>query len=206
MGTCGGGGGGGLPRYTQGTSTQTYVAVCGTAGATAVLPDTDDEVAMVPTPFAFRFWGVDIPAGSSVGVSSNGYIEMNASGTNTLSGTIPSVGAPNAVIAPYWADNYTSTSGICLKTLGVAPNRQWVIEWRSAYHCCSMGTVNTTYEVFVNEGSSTIDFVYQTMNGSRTETVGLENQAGTVAVGGCVGGATSCAPTTGQRVRFTPSP
>ncbi len=193
-------------RYTQTASPLTYVPICGTAGATTVLTSTDDSVAMVSVPFAMRFWGRDIAAGASVGVSSNGYLQMTSVTTNSLGGTIPSAGEPNAMIAPYWGDNYTSASGICLRTLGTAPNRQWVIEWRAAYHCCTVGTTNTTYEVFISEGSNAIDFVYQTMTSARSENVGLENFDGTDAVGGCPGGATTCMPTPGYRTRFIPSP
>ena len=84
-----------------------------------------------------------------------------------------------------------------------------VFEWHDAAHCCPadmMPSVHMTYEVILAEGSGTIDFAYQQMAGTPAQIVGIENEAGTAGLGGCTGGADSCAPTGGARIRFTPAP
>jgi|LNFM01.1.fsa_nt_gb hypothetical protein len=163
-------------------------------------------MAATPLPFAVRFWNRDIPAGSMIGVSSNGYIQMNALLQSSLSGTIPSPSTPNEVIAAYWGDNYTSMTGICVATIGTAPSRRFVVQWDDAYHCCSRGTTSTTYEIIITETTGVIDLVYRTMTDARMQTVGIENATGTMHVGGCPMGATSCTPASATATRFVPVP
>ncbi len=193
-------------RYLQAASAQPFIDACAAPGSTTILSGVDDQIIAQPLPFPVRFWNRDIAAGAMVGVSSNGYIQMNSSLDNSLSGTIPSASTPNAMIAAYWGDNFTSTPGICLATTGTAPNRKWVVQWADAYHCCSRGTTSTTYEIIVSETSGIIDFVYRTMTDARDSTVGLENDTGMMAIGGCAMGATRCTPATGTATRFIPIP
>ena len=171
-----------------------------------VLNDTDDAVVGSTLPFPVRFWNRDMPMGAPVGISSNGYIQMNGNRDSSLSGTIPSASTPNAVIAAYWGDNFTVNPGVCIATVGTAPSRRWVVEWANAHHCCSRGTTATTYEVIISETTGIIDFVYREMTDARSQTVGLENDTGTVAQGGCPMGATSCTPAPMSATRFIPIP
>jgi hypothetical protein len=202
-GTCGNP----LPtRYTQTASPQAYIDACAAAGRVVLLPSLDDSVATTSIPFAFRFWDQNIAAGSAISVSTNGNFQFGAGGSPSLSGSIPSASVPNNMVAPYWGDNYTSASGICVATVGSAPNRQFVVEWRNAYHCCTEGNATLTFEAILTETSNTIDFVYTTMTNARTSTVGLEDSTGANAIGGCAGGATSCLPAPNSRTRFVPAP
>jgi hypothetical protein len=185
---------------------QPFINACAEPGARTILTNVDDRMELVTLPFPVRFWDRDIPAGASIGVSSNGYVQMNSMLNSTLSGTIPSTSTPNAVIAPYWGDNYTSATGICVATVGAAPNRRFVIQWDDAYHCCSRGTTSTTYEIIISETTGIIDIVYRTMTDARDSTVGIENDTGMLHVGGCPMGATRCTPATGSATRFIPVP
>lgn len=192
-------------RYSQTTSTQGFIDACSAPGRLTYLASTDDGATRISLPFAFRYWASDLPAGSPINVTSNGWIGMLGDTNASLSGTLPSTTAPNAVIAPYWGDNQTRSPGICVATVGAAPNRQWVIEWANAHHYAN-SSPSLTFEVVFSEANGNIDFVYSTMSGVRTSTVGIENQAGSAGVGGCSGGAYSCAPASGSRVRFSPVP
>jgi hypothetical protein len=180
-----------------------FVDACTAPGHMTYLAGADDSAVRVPIPFAFRYWSLDLAAGAMINVSSNGFINMDGVARSDLSGSIPSTAGPNATIAPHWGDDYNGTPGQCIATVGAAPNRQWVIEWQNDAYCCSL-TASLTYEIILNESGNTIDFVYGTMSGVRSQVMGIESPDGAMAVGGCAGGATNCAPTTGQTVRFVP--
>lgn len=189
----------GFSRYAAGPapSDVSWVDVCATQ---RVLTSTDDSAQLVTIPFTFPWWGALIAEGSMVNVSSNGFMSLAPTLSSSLSGSIPSTLSPNSTIAPQWGDLVTGTSGICLGTVGAAPSRRWVVQWSGVRNYPSSGSLN--FEVILHEGTGIIDFVYGTMSGAQTRTVGIENPSGTTAVGGC--GGTSCLITNNTRLRFTP--
>jgi hypothetical protein len=196
-------------RYTQGTppATVTFIDACAQAGMRRDLASLDDSAVLVPLPFAFTFWGASIAASSQVNIATNGFLNLGATTTiASLSGSIPSTVTPNNVVAPQWGDLVTGANGVCSVTLGAAPNRRWVVHWSNASNYPRGGTAVLNFEVILNEGSNTIDFLYSTMTGAGTRAVGLENATGALAIGGCAGVATSCVIAANTRVRFTPSP
>ena len=118
--------------------------------------------------------------------------------------TIPSATAPNALVAPYVGGLTTRAPGVCVATVGAAPNRQWVVEWNDATVGTST-TIHTTFEVILSEATGTIDLVYGTMTGAVARASGVENQTGTMGLSGCPAGAT-CIPASNTAVRFVPAP
>ncbi|MEZ4408251.1 MAG: MXAN_6577-like cysteine-rich protein [Polyangiales bacterium] len=200
-GTCGGG-----PNYARSTpvTMPPFVSACSAAGRQTVLTSTDDNYTTAAMPFAFRWWGSERASGALVGISSNGFLTMNGTGYTSLSGTIPSTSAPNDVVAPQWRDLVTGSSGVCVATVGAAPTRRWAVEWLNTANYSLGGSL--TFEAVFNEGTSVIEFMYGTMSGAQTATVGLENTAGTDSVGGCPDGSRSCSIATNYRVQFVPSP
>ena len=130
---------------------------------------------------------------------------MDGASDASLSGSVPSTGTPNSVIAPHWGDNYVP-GVMCVATSGVAPNRLFIVEWPGTHYCCSTSTTVLTYEVILRESSGIIDFAYDEMTDAREQTMGIENQTGELGINACPGGSGTCLPTAGQRVRFTPVP
>ncbi len=186
-------------------SSVTFVDACAATGAARVLVSIDDGSVPARLPFAFRYWATDLPAASLVTVGSNGFIGMDGVASASLGGTIPSVTVPNALIAAHWTDIMTRATGVCVATVGTAPNRQFVVEWSDATYFMSVGTEHLTFEIVLTETTNTIDLIFQDMRSARSGTVGVENQTGTAGVGGCALGASTCVPATGQRARFVPS-
>ncbi len=184
----------------------TFIDACGAPGANTYLANVDDGSALAPLPFAFRYWATNIPSGSNINLCSNGWLGMDGSPGDYLSGSLPTHGTPSAIVAPHWGDDHNGTPGQCVATVGVAPYRKWVAEWQNDYYCCTVGTTSLTYEVILSETSNTVDFVYGAMNGVRTQTAGIGDYTGAMAVGACPGGGTSCAPAAGSSVRFLPIP
>ena len=192
-------------RYVQQGSPQTFIDACSVPGRLTYLAGADDAAVRVSLPFAFRYWTTDLAANAQINLTSNGWIGMLGDTAADLGGTLPNASAPNGVIAAYWRDNYNRSPGMCVATVGTAPNRQWVVEWQNQYHYGS-GSESLTYEIVLSETTNTIDLVYQTMSGVGSGAVGSENAAGTAGVGGCPGGGTICGPTSGYRTRFAPAP
>ena len=184
----------------------TFIDACTSPGVMTYLAGADDSSAAVAIPFPFRYWTNDIASGAMINICSNGWIGMDGVSNNSLGGTVPSTTTPNAVIAPHWGDDYNTTPGQCVATIGSAPNRKWVLEWSNAHYFGSTTGVSLTYEVILSETTNTIDFVYSTMTGARAQTMGLENFTGAIGLNACPGGTGSCMPTTGQTIRFVPIP
>lgn len=183
----------------------TFVDACATPGAVRYLADADDDVAQVPLPFAFRYWSTDFAAGAMISLTPNGAIVMNTAPDAGRRTPLGSPELPNAVIGPYYRDNYNRNPQ-CVVTVGTAPTRRWVNQWNDARNCCSvpgMTDIHLTFEVILHEGSHLIDFVYQRIENGVPGYVGLEDESGARAVSPFMGMGT---PMTGRHYRFTPIP
>ncbi len=121
---------------------------------------TDDGEANVTLPFAFTFYGV---SSTAIRVGNNGGLLFNATSgdlgvTNGDLGTTTS----NNLIVPFWDDIDDETGNVYYKTVGVAPNRRFVVEWYNRPHYKSGGGVgNVTFELILYEGTNNIKFQYQ---------------------------------------------
>ena len=69
---------------------------------------------MIALPFNFSFYGRTFANGSDVQVSSNGYISFESHDWLWSGNTfpVPSLGAPDFVVAVYWTDLDVSAAGI----------------------------------------------------------------------------------------------
>ncbi|QUW04026.1 hypothetical protein J8C06_13310 [Chloracidobacterium validum] len=151
----------------------------------------DDVVVTTTTPFAFLVYGTPVAAGQTITVSTNGNVQFVASGgsTSLTNVSLPAAVFPNVpVVCPYWDDLILTTTGggIYTNTVGTAPNRQFIIEWRGRRFGDGGGpTQNLNFAVVFNEGSSQFQFRYvqtgigATANGA-SATVGV--QAGNTAM------------------------
>jgi hypothetical protein len=198
-------------RYMRTTPplTAPFVDACVAAGRQTLLRSVDDAAAVVQLPFDFRYWGATVRMGSDVSISSNGFMTFSSSTTGTpISGMIPAAATPNGVIAPQWRDLVTRADGVCVTTVGVAPDRRFVVHWSNVgNYSLGSATGSLSFEVALNERDQSIDFIYAGMTGAQMSTVGIENNTGTEAMGACpTMTATSCVIAPNTRVRFVPSP
>jgi len=195
-------------RREERPSDLTFLNACTQPGASSYLAGADDSYTLVTMPFAFRYWATDRPSGSMVNITSNGWIGLDGVPSATYAFAIPSTATPNAVVAAYEGDDYNRNAQ-CVAVVGLAPSRRWVHTWNDSAHCCDPSTTgaHNTYSIYLNETTNVIEFVYSTMNGARSQWVGLENQTGSAGISGCPGGSTyNCTPVTGYSVRFVPIP
>jgi len=169
--------------------------------------DSDDSAAQVALPFDFTLFSSTFVKGTSISVATNGWLSLNSSvpipaewQNGSLPGTtVPREGLasgttgslPSNLIAPFFDDLILQNpgSGVFVRALGNAPNRQWVIEWKDASIIDENGNVlnsHVTFEAVLFEGSNDVLLQYQTLTGPRSQgdsaTVGIQNAARNQAV------------------------
>jgi hypothetical protein len=192
--------------YTRSTPSLTWIDACALTGMTRALLSVDDSAVAATIPFTtFRLFGRAV---SGMSVSSNGAIAMG-SGTLSTGGDLPA-SATTAIVAPWWMDLRTSANGVCIGVSGTSPSRSFIVQWNAATNYGD-GRGPQTFQVRFNEGTNTIDFVYNAMVPSGAgyfPAVGIANWDGSMASAVCTGVTsmnTCSAVTTGTRFRFTPN-
>jgi subtilisin family serine protease len=143
----------------------------------------DETLSTLASPFPIKIGG-DTIGFSTLYISSNGAISLTdavlASGVNK---SIPYTPPPAAatLLAPFWDDLTFSATGanIYYQTLGTAPNRKLVLEWRNFRHFNSTVGVGT-FQVIFYEGSANIRYSYidtdlgnSAYNSGKSATVGI---------------------------------
>jgi hypothetical protein len=102
---------------------------------------------------------------------------------------IPSVDSPqepNAAVYPFWHDWVVDAdASVRTATVGSAPNRQFVVEWRNVYSY-EDPTTRVSFEVVFDEAGG-LSFAYTDIDGTFLElgggaTIGIENADGSVAL------------------------
>ncbi|MDO8587871.1 MAG: lectin like domain-containing protein [Armatimonadota bacterium] len=171
------------------TATQSYVEQPATFSWIA--PDSHSRISLsdnsvskaISIPFVFRFYGQNY---TYLFVGSNGLISFSKTGATASANTaIPLPATPNAAIYPYWDDLNPRTGAVRAGTVGVAPDRKFVVSWVGVPHRLAK-TALFTLQAVLCEGSN--DIVFQYLNVASANlvygagakaTVGIENQTGT---------------------------
>ncbi|HUS17063.1 MAG TPA: kelch repeat-containing protein, partial [Chloroflexia bacterium] len=146
-------------NYTYTVSTGTIVP-----GTTDIGNHTDDGATFIALPFSYTLYD---QAFAGVNAGSNGHLTFGTINNAFNPTCIPVAGATYA-IGPYWTDqctgacfNVTCTGcGIFTSVSGVAPNRIFNIEYRTAYYNSGGNGVPLNYEVRLYEGQTYYDVIY----------------------------------------------
>lgn len=138
-----------------------------------------------PSGFTFPWYGTPR---SNVTVSVNGWMGFLASYTSSYDFPIslPSTSDPKSVIAAFWDDLHTRTTGhIYTELRGTAPNRVFIVMWKNMqFYSSSANPSDLSFEALLHEDGS-VEIVFGSMssaNGRHTGTsaaVGYDNDAGT---------------------------
>jgi hypothetical protein len=128
----------------------------------------DDGEANVDIGFDFDFYGV---RSNIVRVGNNGGILFGVSagelGYNNL--VLPNSTLGPAIL-PFWDDFDSESGGVFAQTLGDAPNRRLIVEWKDRVHYDgAQNTDPATFEAILYEGSNTIAFQYADVDLDGTE-------------------------------------
>jgi hypothetical protein len=172
----------------QGSANETYITADGNTGIFG-----DDVSLSVALPFPFKFYGVNY---TTVNIGTNGLASFTQTATQSVNKPLPEpTDAPGAAIFPYWDDldmTVAAGSGIFTQTIGTAPHRQFVIEWRNMIFYTDSNSSNPAvldFEAVLGEDNKvTFNYIlpYSTAETFRTHgtsaTVGIQNANGTVAL------------------------
>lgn len=171
--------------------------------AVALALGDDASSTLLSLGFTFSFYGANQ---TDIYVNSNGILTFGAGSTdyNFSEVPIPTAGAPNNLVAPFWDDMYLPGGGT-LHYLADAGNQRFTAQWTGVPHFGQPATDTYTYQV-VLQGDGQIFYRYFDMNGIRNSaTVGIEDAAGTVGLqvnhidaGGRIGDSVAV------RIRVTP--
>jgi hypothetical protein len=128
--------------------------------------------------FPFSYFGNNY---TKVFISSNGLIGFGAPSTSYAQQHFPNAADPDNIIAFCWTDLNPGASGtISYETIGVAPNRKFIVNYDEIVHYLGVATVSG--QVVLHEGSNAIDIIaidIQSDGGNMTQ--GIENFNGTEA-------------------------
>jgi N-acetylneuraminic acid mutarotase len=152
-------------------------------GDTALALSGDDNFTNVTLPFGFTFYGQNY---TTAAVCTNGFVTFLGGTCPFTNGGIPSTGTPNAAIYPYWDDMFIdASSSMWTKTIGTAPNRQFLIEWRNARYFGDT-TRRVDFEVVLYENGRILTQYRNIADDGRergnSATLGIENAAGNDAL------------------------
>jgi subtilisin family serine protease len=142
----------------------------------------DDSFLQITLPFSFTFYG---QTHTTAFVCTNGYINFLAGNCFFSNSGIPSTGAPNGAIYPYWDDLFVDGAArMGTELLGSAPNRRFVIEWRNVHYFAD-STRRIDVELVLYENGQILH-QYRNIDDDGRElgnsaTLGIENQTGGVA-------------------------
>ena len=143
-------------------------------GTTDIGLHADDGVVAISLPFAMSVYGTSY---SNVNVSSNGNLQFDSTSSSFSNTALPASGFGRTLF-PFWDDQYTvdtaNGQGVFTAVTGTAPNRQFVIEFRTQF-CCAGGPPVNDYEVVLNETSNEIDYIYGALGSDTSATVGVQS-------------------------------
>lgn len=168
------------PFVCSGTA---YAWIDATAGGTSYAL-TDDSSATVTLPFAFSLYGVPFTTAS---ISSNGFLRLGSGvATAFTNAGIPNAADPNNMIAAWWDDLNPALGGsVWSRTVGTAPNRQFVASWNGVPHVAA-ATTGVSFQIVLDEATGDVTMQYlDTRTGSTVSdrgvgaTTGIEGGNGT---------------------------
>jgi subtilisin family serine protease len=174
-----------LPQRSDSFGYFCRIEAFGFIDANTVLPLVgDDASTQVTLPFPFTFYGQTY---NTAHVSTNGFLNFLAPNATFFNSAIPSPGAPNAAIYPFWDDLFVDgAASVRTELIGAAPNRQYVIEWRNV-HFFADSSRRIRFEVVLFENGRILT-QYTDINDAdgretgNSATIGIENETGTVAL------------------------
>lgn len=168
--------------YTCGVETTAFEEA-----ATPIATLTGDDVARtIDLPFAFTFYG---QTHTRAHVVTNGFIEfVGPTTTNTAftNAAIPTTARPNGAVYAFWDDLFVDAlASVRTELKGAAPNRRFVIEYRNV-HFFADTSRRVDLSIVLHENGEVLTQYRNIADDGRergnSATLGIENQAGTVAL------------------------
>jgi len=140
------------------------------SGSTVIMSGNNDDLGGTVTPigFPFVFMGV---AYTHFSANSNGQMTLHTSaGATAIASQQSSLGLGTVTLSPASGDNEVN-NGIRIKVIGSAPNRKLVVEWNQFYFNFVNLTNAGNMQVWLNEGSGIITYMYGEIYNSSSTSV-----------------------------------
>ena len=120
--------------------------------------------------FDFSYYGNTF---STINICTNGWLSFTSTGISYTNQGIPTAGAPNNLLAPFW-DNLNPNDGGTIYYRN-EPNR-FIVQWQEIHHYGGSG-MGLTFQVILNTDGSII-YQYELVQDVGGCTVGIENAGG----------------------------
>ena len=164
----------------------------------SIVAQGDDVFSQVQLGFPFTFYGT---AYTDVFVSSNGFLSFGSGSSGFSHTSIPDPASPNNAVYAFWDDLNPSggTNGnVFIKQISAT---RYVVEW---YRVRRLGGNDfETFQIILDGADNTIMLQFQSVSGTGSSTVGVENNNGTV--GTQVAYNASSVIFDGLAIKFTPT-
>jgi len=193
------------PGYTRTITSGGFVDISATGTALGI---QNEGIAGLTLPFPFQLYGRN---STSLCVSSDGFAEFDLWPCPTYSfyasQSLPTTYMPAPALMPLWEELIVGTGEVYAATLGTAPNRRFIIEWKDRP---PYGAIDGfTFEMILHEASGDVSFEYEDVD---TEPPSWSN--GSLATIGLQATSTlaeqfsyfTASVTSGSGIAWTPSP
>ncbi len=180
-------------------------------GTPVVFHDYDNAVAPIPIGFGFGFYDSTY---TTVYVGTNGYLMFGFGMVRINNESIPSEGAPNNAIYPFWDDlDCIGPGRVRYQVFGSAPNCTLVVSYDSV-RIVDGGDSSLSFQVLLCQGSNDIIMRYRDVQTGyapveygMSATVGIESPRGTTGLCYLFGSDTIASPmgnllSAGRAIRF----
>ncbi|RSM49994.1 peptidase [Actinoplanes sp. ATCC 53533] len=152
-------------------------------GGTAVLPLAgDDESLEIALPFEMPFYGARY---TKAWVATNGFLTFDRAADNSINREVPNSSYPNAAVFAFWDDLIVdAAASVRTATLGTAPDRRFVVEWRNVAFYDAPGRATFAAELS-EHGAVTIHFGQLSADPAARgagATIGIENLPATTGL------------------------
>ncbi|HOT92134.1 MAG TPA: hypothetical protein PLJ78_08035 [Anaerolineae bacterium] len=167
-------------EYVFSVSLGTYDDISDDPGYTVSTATGDFTPQDISLPFTFKYDSVDYTTGH---ICANGWLEMGQSYTGCFYGNNLASTTVKPILAPLWddlADDATSEIGYI--TLGSAPNRIFVVQWKGVLWPTGYDWSRQNFQVRLHETTNVIEFVYGAMTNppysSSSASIGINDATG----------------------------
>lgn len=142
-------------------------------------PVGDGATTTATLPFTFNFYGVNY---NTINIAVDGYVNFGPVSYVASPRSFPTVTAPLATIALFWCDLIATAGQITYDTLGIAPNRKFVIN----YNRVTGATDGATYtgQIVLYETLNMVEVYVAKANTNRTSVLlcGIQNRLGSIGI------------------------
>jgi hypothetical protein len=160
-------------QYTSAACNSAYENIL-TSGTFVANSAGDDNLTTIALPWTFTFYGVNQ---TTVNVATNGFLTFPGTNIAGAPFTNQALAIGNNGIFPFW-DDLNGAPGVYTQSMGVAPNRRFIIQWNKPFFG---GSDPVDFEVVLFETTNRIQFRYLDLNNGNGSgaTVGIAGPAGT---------------------------